>query len=85
MKIWIIEVHRLRKNWATGRRELPWAALATELSPAARATLAKVARSEVKNYLADLAEQAGLPFGDPAQFLRGLHLNITEFSSTTDD
>jgi type III secretion system FlhB-like substrate exporter len=38
----------------------------------ARAIIAKMARAEVKNYLAELAEQAEVPFGDPAEFVRDL-------------
>lgn len=85
MIIGIFEVHRLRRHPGSGRRELPWDGLMQDLSPAARQVLAKAARSEVKNYLAELAEQAEVPFGDPAGFLRGLHLHITTFASTADE
>jgi len=37
-----------------------------------REVIAKMARSEVKNYLADLAEQAEVPFDDPVSFLRNI-------------
>lgn len=36
----------------------------------AREVVARMARSEVKNYLAEVAEEAGVPFGSPAQFIR---------------
>jgi hypothetical protein len=41
--------------------------------PAGHAVIARMARSEVKNYLAELAEAAEVPFGDPVQFIRGCH------------
>ena len=66
------EVHRLRRHPVSGKPELPWGILQQDLSPVARAVVAKTARSEVKNYLALLAEEAGLPFGDPVQFLTAL-------------
>lgn len=37
--------------------------------PAYREIINRMARSEVKNYLAELAEQAGLPFPGAAEFL----------------
>lgn len=40
--------------------------------PPFHSLVAKMARSEVKNYIAELAEQAERPFNDPAQFLRDL-------------
>lgn len=74
MRIGIFEVHRLRRHPQSGRRELPWDKLRQDLSPAASAIVAKVARSEVKNYLAELAEQAEVPFTGPVEFIRGLHI-----------
>jgi len=68
----VLEVHRLRRN-DLGHRELPWDDLIRDLSPAARAVVAKAARSEVKNYMAEVAEQAGVPFGGPAEFVRRVH------------
>lgn len=73
MRIGIFEVHRLRRHPASGRRELPWDMLLQDLSPAASAIIARVARGEVKDYLAEIAEQAGVPFSGPAEFVRGLH------------
>lgn len=40
--------------------------------PAPRGIVAKMARSEIKSYLAELAEQAEVPFSDPAAFVREL-------------
>lgn len=71
MKIFgIFEVHRLRRHPDSGHRELPWDDLIRDLSPAASRMVAKVARGEVKNYLAELAEHAGVPFGSAAEFVR---------------
>jgi hypothetical protein len=66
----IFEVHRLRRHPVSDKRELPWDVLQQDLSPSALAVVAKMARSEVKNYMAELAEDAGVPFGSPAVFLR---------------
>lgn len=38
----------------------------------ARAIVAKMARSEVKNYMAELAEAAEVPFDDPVSCLRNV-------------
>lgn len=35
-----------------------------------RQVVARMARSEVKNALAEIAEEAGVPFGDPAEFVK---------------
>jgi hypothetical protein len=40
--------------------------------PAAREAVARMARSEVKNYLAEVAEQAQVPFDDPVSCLRNV-------------
>lgn len=72
MRIGIFEVHRLRRHPQSGRRELPWDVLRQDLSPAASAIVARVARSEVKNYLAGLAEQAEIPFISPLGFVTAL-------------
>jgi hypothetical protein len=45
-------------------------------------SVAKMARSEVKNYLAELAEESELPFGDVAGFLRGLKTLMAGVSTT---
>lgn len=37
--------------------------------PEARQIVARMARSEVKNYLAQLAEEAEIPFASPTKFL----------------
>jgi len=80
MRIGAIEVHWLRRHPVSGLRELPWGALRQDLSPAARQAVARVARSEVKNYLAELAEDSEIPFGNPAGFLRNLK-NIMDFAT----
>lgn len=72
MKIGFFEIHRLRKHPVSGRQELPWDVLLQDLSPAAQAVIAKMARSEVKNYMAELAEKADLPFSNPVAFLLAL-------------
>jgi hypothetical protein len=51
-------------------------------SPAYRTVITRMARSEVKNYLAQLAEQADMPFGDPAVFLRSLRTMADGAAST---
>lgn len=75
MRIGPIEIHRLRRHPESGRRELPWDILRQDLSPAAAAIVARVARGEVKNYLAEIAEQAGVPFGAPADFVHQVHMD----------
>lgn len=37
--------------------------------PAFRQLVARMARAEVKSYLAEIAEQAGVPFESPSAFL----------------
>lgn len=69
MKLGIFEIHRLRKHPVSGRREIPWDILQQDLSPATRAIVAKIARSEVKNYVAEQAERAEMPFTDVAGFI----------------
>lgn len=70
----VLEVHRLRKHPDSGHRELPWDDLIRDMSPAARAVVARVARSEVKNFMAELAEQAEVPFDNahPEDFVHTL-------------
>jgi hypothetical protein len=41
-------------------------------APEVQRAIARMARSEVKNYLAELAEQAEVPFAGPAAFVRGI-------------
>lgn len=60
MKIWNLYV-----SWITPhQREMITTAVSNVLrkDPDARALVAKMARSEVKNYLAELAEQNEMPF-----------------------
>ena len=72
MRLLAWEVHRLRRHPVSGKRELPWDILQQNLSPAARAIVAKAARSEVKNYLAQLAEAAEMPYTGPEGFIEAL-------------
>lgn len=72
MKLLAWEVRRLRRHPESGKRELPWDILQQDLSPAARAIVAKVARSEVKNYIAQLAEVAEMPYTGPEGFIEAL-------------
>lgn len=72
----VLEVHRLRRN-DLGHREMPWDDLIRDLSPAARAVVAKVARSEVKNFMAEVAEEAGIPFESAAAFLGRVRENAS--------
>jgi hypothetical protein len=39
-----------------------------------RHLVARMARSEVKNYLGELAEQSGIPYDTPVQVIRELHV-----------
>lgn len=75
MKIGVFEVHRLRRHPVSGRRELPWDVLLQDLSPAAAAVVARLARSEVKNYLAEIAEQAEVPFPGPSDFVHQVRMD----------
>ena len=50
--------------------------------PEVRAVVAKMARSEVKGYLADLAEQAEMPFVNAAGFLRGVRAATAGIATT---
>lgn len=52
--------------------------------PQVRALLATMARSEVKNYLADLAEQTGRPFGSAEAFLTSVHVDAALASTVPD-
>jgi hypothetical protein len=50
--------------------------------PHGRALVGKVARSEVKDYLAELAEEADMPFPGPMGFLANVKLNLGLIAST---
>jgi hypothetical protein len=84
MRLGILEIHRLRRHPVSGRRDLPWGILQQGLSPVTQAVIAKCARSEVKNYLAALAEQAEMPFGDPGGFLAALR-DLVQLTGTIMD
>lgn len=45
-------------------------------SPMGRMHIARMARSEVKNYLAELAEKAEMPFNSPSEFIKALERDI---------
>lgn len=80
-----MKIGNLYITWRTSRKRLDdQAAVLSFLAhhPEARAITAKMARSEVKNYLADLAEQAEVPFGDPAGFLRAIRLTVSDATGT---
>jgi hypothetical protein len=66
------EIHHLRRHPVSGDRELPWDILQRDLAPNTRAIVAKAARSEVKNYIAYLAEQAQMPYTGPEGFIEAL-------------
>jgi hypothetical protein len=51
-------------------RDVDRAARAYLLSPPGRELVARMARSEVKSFLAEIAEEAGVPFTGPEEFLR---------------
>jgi hypothetical protein len=79
MKIGALEV-----NWHRGSSTLRETVLQhMKDDPEVRMIAAKMARSEVKNYLAALAEQAEYAFDSPAGFLRGIRVNLTHFGSVT--
>jgi hypothetical protein len=79
MKIGPVEIH-----WHRGTSTLRESVLEhMKADPEVRMIAAKMTRSEVKNYLAALAEQAEYPFDSPAGFLRAIRLNLTNFGSTT--
>jgi hypothetical protein len=50
--------------------------------PPGRALVARTARSEVKDYLAELAEEADMPFPGPMGFLANVKLNLGLIAST---
>lgn len=53
--------------------------------PEYRKIIAKIARAEVKNYLAELAESAEMPFPSPEGYLRNLeNLRKTGFAREAD-
>jgi hypothetical protein len=77
MKIGAVEIH-----WHPGTSTLRESVLEhMKADPEVRMLAAKMTRSEVKNYLAALAEQAEYPFDSPAGFLRAIRVNLTNFGS----
>ena len=59
MRIGPFHITYLRRNKTNGRRELPWDVLTAErLSGPARTVIARMARSEAKDYYQDLRERA---------------------------
>jgi hypothetical protein len=50
-------------------------------APEVQRAVARMARSEVKSYLAGLAEEAEVPFLSPAAFLRGVRAVMAETAS----
>lgn len=67
-----MRVGALHLNWKRSQPELlaRQETLAFLRSQEAREGIARLARSEVKNYLAELAEEAGVPYGDAVTFVR---------------
>lgn len=49
-------------------------------APEVQRAVARMARSEVKNYLAELAEEADVPFGSPSGFLGAVRAMLAEDS-----
>jgi hypothetical protein len=74
MKIGTIEI-----NWHRGSTTTLREAVLEQMKtdPEVRVIAAKMARSEVKNYLAALAEEADYAFDSPAGFLRAIRVNIS--------
>jgi hypothetical protein len=50
-----------------------------------RELVSRMARSEVKNYLAEIAEEAEMPFVSAATWLRGIQLQIGVLTNLRDD
>jgi hypothetical protein len=86
-----VRIGSLHINWLTpaGKRTIAVEVVdAIATHPAPSAVIAKMARSEVKNYLAQLAEEAEMPFGNPAGFLRTVRIEVFKLVTTghgTDD
>jgi hypothetical protein len=70
-----VKIGALHVTWLTSQKRRDGeAAVLTYLAhhPKARELTAKLARSEIKNYLAGLAEDAEVPFDDPVSCLRNV-------------
>lgn len=71
-----MRIGNLYVTWRTSRKALDLEVHVLNYlgnHPKAREVTARMARSEVKSYLAELAEEAEVPFGDVAQFIRRFH------------
>jgi hypothetical protein len=66
------------------RRDLRDVALTHISGPDGQSMIARMARSEVKNYLAELAEEAEMPFVSAAGFLRGVRSSMFSITNATD-
>jgi hypothetical protein len=78
MKIGALEIY-----WHPGGFSVHATIAATmRTHPPFRALLAKIARAEVKNYMAELAEDAEMPFIGPAEFLRIVRSETTKTATT---
>lgn len=64
-----VQVTSIARRWLEDRNE-------------GRVLVARLARSEVKNYLAEIAEEAEMPFVSPASFLYTLHVQLAKVSLT---
>jgi hypothetical protein len=81
-----VKIGNLHINWMSYDHQLiieRRVAQTITTQPEPRMIIARMARSEVKNYLAELAEEAEVPFGNPAGFLRGIRTYLDGISSTT--
>jgi hypothetical protein len=80
-----VRIGNLSAAWLPGRQVIGQACRDFLGGPSSHQAVARMARSEVKNYLAELAEEAEMPFDNPAGFLRAVHLEMTRFGSSTGD
>jgi len=73
----------LHVTWMTSRLEQMIAATLTSIF--GRQLVAKIARAEVKNYLAELAEQAERPFHNPSHFLAAVRVDLARIDAANWD
>jgi hypothetical protein len=78
-----MKIGSLHLAWLPARQVIEQETRDYLAGPEVQRAVARMARSEVKNYMAELAEQAEVPFPSPAGFLRALRLDMTRFGSTT--
>jgi hypothetical protein len=75
-----MKIGALHITWSTSDRDRQVRRIARNymVGPDGREIVARMARSEVKNYLADLAELAELPFVSPQVFLKVVRAVLLE-------